>query len=87
MCLQVCYFVNSGSEANELAVLMARVYTGKFDMVTLRSAYHGLTNTLFGATNIAAWKPPAPTGFGFYKVRFRWDSGFLSGVFWWFWVL
>jgi alanine-glyoxylate transaminase/(R)-3-amino-2-methylpropionate-pyruvate transaminase len=31
--LKVCYFVNSGSEANDLAVLMARAYTGNYDMI------------------------------------------------------
>src|SRR4051794_38777455 len=30
--LKVCYFVNSGSEANDLALLMARLYTGNYDM-------------------------------------------------------
>lgn len=39
--LKVCYFVNSGSEANDLAVLMARAYTGNYDLVALRNAYHG----------------------------------------------
>ena len=34
--LQVVYFTNSGGEANELAMLMARVHTGAFDIVTLR---------------------------------------------------
>ena len=39
--LKVCYFVNSGSEANDLALLMARAYTGNYDVVALRNAYHG----------------------------------------------
>ena len=30
------YFVNSGSEANDLALLMARMYTGKFDILSFR---------------------------------------------------
>ena len=34
--LQVTFFTNSGSEANELAVLMARLHTGNFDIVSLR---------------------------------------------------
>jgi alanine-glyoxylate transaminase/(R)-3-amino-2-methylpropionate-pyruvate transaminase len=29
--LNVCYFVNSGSEANDLALLIARAYTGSYD--------------------------------------------------------
>ena len=39
--LDTVYFVNSGSEANELAVLMARAFTGAYDVVALRNAYHG----------------------------------------------
>ena len=39
--LKVCYFVNSGSEANDLALLMARAFTGNYDMIALRNAYHG----------------------------------------------
>jgi 4-aminobutyrate aminotransferase-like enzyme len=31
--LKVCYFVNSGSEANDLALLMARLYTGSYDVL------------------------------------------------------
>lgn len=33
---QVCHFVNSGSEANDLALMMARAHTGNFDIVSLR---------------------------------------------------
>jgi len=37
MCVfQVVHFVNSGSEANDLAVLMARMYTGTFEIVSFR---------------------------------------------------
>ena len=37
--LKVCYFVNSGSEANELAILMARAHTGRFDVLALRNGH------------------------------------------------
>jgi len=66
--LQVCYFVNSGSEANDLALLMARLHTGRFDVITMRNGYHGLTQTLLGATNLSTWKQPTPTGFGIWKT-------------------
>ena len=39
--LDVTYFVNSGSEANDLAVMMARAYTGHDDVVGVRNGYHG----------------------------------------------
>lgn len=40
--LKCVYFVNSGSEANDMALLMARLATGNYDVVALRNAYHGL---------------------------------------------
>ena len=36
VCVQVVYFTNSGGEANELAIMMSRLHTGAFDIVTLR---------------------------------------------------
>jgi 4-aminobutyrate aminotransferase-like enzyme/Ser/Thr protein kinase RdoA (MazF antagonist) len=44
--LRVCFFVNSGSEANELALRLARTHTGQRDLIVLEEAYHGHTNTL-----------------------------------------
>ena len=60
--LNVTYFVNSGSEANELAVNMARAYTGHTDIVALRNAYHGTSSTSLGLTSLHTWKYPVPTG-------------------------
>ena len=51
--LSVCYFVNSGSEANELAIRMARAYSGQRDMLVIESGYHG--NTL-GCVEISSYK-------------------------------
>jgi len=44
--LDVCYFVNSGSEANDLALRLARAYTGKTDTIVLEGAYHGNLTSL-----------------------------------------
>jgi 4-aminobutyrate aminotransferase-like enzyme/Ser/Thr protein kinase RdoA (MazF antagonist) len=44
--LRVCYFVNSGSEANELALRLARAHTRRRDVIVLDGAYHGNTTTL-----------------------------------------
>lgn len=44
--LSVCYFVNSGSEANDLALRLARQYSGHFDIITLDHAYHGHVTSL-----------------------------------------
>ncbi len=44
--LSVCFFVNSGSEANELALRLARVHTGGSGIVAVESGYHGHTQAL-----------------------------------------
>lgn len=44
--LSVCFFVNSGSEANDLALRLARTYTGRQDMIVIDNAYHGHTQSL-----------------------------------------
>uniref|UniRef100_A0AAQ5YV09 Ethanolamine-phosphate phospho-lyase n=1 Tax=Amphiprion ocellaris TaxID=80972 RepID=A0AAQ5YV09_AMPOC len=44
--LSVCYFVNSGSEANDLALRLARQYSGHKDIITLENAYHGHISSL-----------------------------------------
>jgi 4-aminobutyrate aminotransferase-like enzyme len=44
--LEVCFFVCSGSEANELALRLARTATGRRDVVVIDSAYHGNTGAL-----------------------------------------
>ena len=72
--LRVCYFVNSGSEANELALRLARAHTKAQDLIVLDHAYHGNTTTLIdispykhdgpGGSGPPAWvhKVPLPTG-------------------------
>jgi 4-aminobutyrate aminotransferase-like enzyme/Ser/Thr protein kinase RdoA (MazF antagonist) len=59
--LRVCYFLNSGSEANELALRLARAHTGAEDVVVLEHAYHGHTNTLI---DISPYKFNGPGGCG-----------------------
>uniref|UniRef100_A0A4W6EGN0 Ethanolamine-phosphate phospho-lyase n=1 Tax=Lates calcarifer TaxID=8187 RepID=A0A4W6EGN0_LATCA len=44
--LSVCYFVNSGSEANDLALRLAQQYRGHKDIITLDNAYHGHVSSL-----------------------------------------
>jgi 4-aminobutyrate aminotransferase-like enzyme len=51
--LSICHFVNSGSEANELALRMARAYTGNDSTIVLDHAYHGNTDSLI---NISPYK-------------------------------
>src|SRR5919112_4057074 len=58
--LDVTYFVNSGSEANDLAVTMARLYTGNLDVIAVRNAYHGGSPSSVGMTSHHTWKYPLP---------------------------
>ncbi len=44
--LSVVYLVNSGSEANELALRMARAHTGGNEVIVVDSAYHGNTSAM-----------------------------------------
>ncbi|XP_015073548.1 alanine--glyoxylate aminotransferase 2 homolog 1, mitochondrial isoform X1 [Solanum pennellii] len=60
--LKVVYFVNSGTEANELAMLMARLYSGHLNMIALRNAYHGGSSNTIGLTALNTWKYPIPQG-------------------------
>lgn len=64
--LSVCYFVNSGSEANDLALLMARLYTGNYDVIALRNAYHGGSASTMGLTAHSTWKYNYPHSFGIH---------------------
>jgi 4-aminobutyrate aminotransferase-like enzyme/Ser/Thr protein kinase RdoA (MazF antagonist) len=59
--LGVCYFVNSGSEANDLALRMARAATGGEHLVVLEGAYHGHTAALIDAS---PYKHDGPGGAG-----------------------
>ena len=59
--LRVCFFVNSGSEANELALRLARTHTAKEDVIVLEHAYHGHTSTLI---DISPYKFNGPGGSG-----------------------
>lgn len=58
---EVCFFVNSGTEANELALRLARAHTGAKGIVTPDHGYHGNTNA---AVAISAYKFNKPGGVG-----------------------
>jgi alanine-glyoxylate transaminase / (R)-3-amino-2-methylpropionate-pyruvate transaminase len=66
--LKVCYFVNSGSEANDLALLMARVCTGNYDVIALRNSYHGGNASGMGLTAHRTWKYNVPHSFGVHHA-------------------
>jgi 4-aminobutyrate aminotransferase-like enzyme len=54
--LQKSFFTNSGTEANEAAVLLARMATGCFDVIALRHAYSGSSQLAKAATGQAPWR-------------------------------
>ena len=59
--LNVCYLVNSGSEANDLALRLAKTYTGKSQMIVVDHAYHGNLSSLI---DISPYKHNSPGGGG-----------------------
>jgi alanine-glyoxylate transaminase/(R)-3-amino-2-methylpropionate-pyruvate transaminase len=60
--LDVTYFVSSGSEANDLAITLARLYTGNTDIIALRNGYHGGSPSAMGLTSPHTWKLPTLQG-------------------------
>lgn len=81
--LQKSFFLNTGSESTEAAIKMAKLYTGKFEIVAFSASYHGLTSGSGSATYSAGRKNggpsmpgqlafPAPYG---YRSPFRKPDG------------
>ena len=66
--LDVAYFTNSGTEANDLAILLARAFTRNYDLLALRHAYHGGGGAPYGATAHSTWRHAVPAGFGIRHV-------------------
>jgi alanine-glyoxylate transaminase/(R)-3-amino-2-methylpropionate-pyruvate transaminase len=66
--LDVTYFVNSGSEANDLAMLMARQFTGNNDIVAVRNSYHGGSPSSMAATSHYTWKQPGQLNSGIHHA-------------------
>ena len=65
----VVHFVNSGSEAIDLAQLMARLYTGNFELLALRSSYHGLHFSAMSLTGIQSCHHAVPLASGILHVH------------------
>ncbi|MCB0585100.1 MAG: aminotransferase class III-fold pyridoxal phosphate-dependent enzyme [Phaeodactylibacter sp.] len=83
--LSVLHFVNSGSEANELALRMAKAFTAQKDMIVLEMGYHGNTNTCVdissykfdgkGGRGAPAWVQVAPIPDPYRGLHRGADSG------------
>jgi len=58
--LRKSFFTNSGTEANETAILAARCYTGSTEIIALRHSYHGRSAGTMGLTGQSTWKLGPP---------------------------
>ena len=58
----VVHLSNSGYEAADLAMSMARTYTGNLDLLALRTAYHCPTEAAQSITGISGWRHPGMPG-------------------------
>ncbi len=54
--LKKCYFTNSGTEADEVAVLTARMYTGRHEILALRHGYSGHSQLAKALTGMNTWR-------------------------------
>jgi len=58
--LQKCFFTNSGTEAIETAIMAARLYTGRQEVIALRHSYHGRSQLAATLTGNATWRTAGP---------------------------
>jgi len=73
----VVHFTNSGAEAIDLAMVMARSFTGNLDLLALRTAYHGPTSSAQSVTGISSWRHPGMPG----NVAFVAEPNQYRGIF------
>jgi len=64
----VVHFTNSGTEAVDLALVMAQQFTGNIDMLALRNAYHGATIGAQSLTGISGFRHNIPLLTGIHHV-------------------
>jgi alanine-glyoxylate transaminase/(R)-3-amino-2-methylpropionate-pyruvate transaminase len=75
--MDVCFFTNSGSEANEMAAFIAKAHTGRHEFVAVQRSYHGRTLMTTALTGQHTWRnmTPFPVGVSFtptdYAYRFN----------------
>jgi 4-aminobutyrate aminotransferase-like enzyme len=56
--LQKSFFCNSGTEANDTALLTAKLFTGCDDVLALRNSYHGRSHVAIGVSGLSNWRLP-----------------------------
>ncbi|MEX1362795.1 MAG: aspartate aminotransferase family protein [Nannocystaceae bacterium] len=55
--LRSCFFSNSGTEANETAIMLAKIHTGQHELIALRHAYSGRSAVATAVTAHSNWRP------------------------------
>ena len=60
--------LTTGAEANEAAIKMAKLYTGKFEIVSFAQSWHGMTSGAASATYSAGRKGYGPAAVGSYAI-------------------
>ncbi len=58
--LRKSFFTNSGTEANETAILAARCFTGSTEIIALRHSYHGRSASAMGLTGLCHMEARPP---------------------------
>jgi 4-aminobutyrate aminotransferase-like enzyme len=66
--LKKCYFTNSGTEANEAAVLAARMFTGNYEIVALRHGYSGHSQLTKAMTGLYTWRQGGVIPYGIVQA-------------------
>ncbi len=66
--LKKCYFTNSGTEANEVAVLAARMHTGNYEILALRHGYSGHSQLAKAMTGLSTWRKGGVIPYGITHV-------------------
>ncbi|MEK7390216.1 MAG: aspartate aminotransferase family protein [Elusimicrobiota bacterium] len=76
--MDVCFFTNSGSEANEMAAFIAKTATGRHEFIAVQRSYHGRTLMTVALTGQHTWRnqQPYPSGVSFTPVdyAYRFDG-------------
>jgi alanine-glyoxylate transaminase / (R)-3-amino-2-methylpropionate-pyruvate transaminase len=75
------YFLNSGTEAVETAIMLARIHTGRSEVIALRHAYSGRSALATALTAHAPWRPvpTAMAGITFAVSPYTYRSPFAAG--------
>ena len=58
--LEKCFFTNSGTEADETAVLLSKIHTGRHEIIALRHGYSGRGHLAVALCGHASWRPLPP---------------------------